>query len=219
MTVMNSSAMDNASEEERIAIEEAEKEEKEEKVYKAEKAEESADDEKEDGIFSGENLAKESDIDEKPPMKISPEDKIAFLDSIIENKRFTKDYSLFGGKLKLKLRSLTSDEVNALGAWAARQGTKDSSGLMAGRYRKYLMAAHVEMLDGVEMPPLEEPLFETLEGGRSVQPGWVGRCSYYDRLGFGKFNAIMSCIEKFDTLYSLLCRKAEDENFWDPDTP
>ena len=214
MTVMNSSAEANASEAERIAIEEAEKKDA------AENMENDGADE-DDGIFSAENLKDESEeqIQGKEPMKIGPEDKASFIDAVAENRRFTKRYVLFGGKIDLTLRSLTADEVNAIGTWIARQGTKDSAGMLAGRYRKYLMCAHVAMLNGVEMPPIEEPLFETVgKDGKTIQPGWIGRSSYFDGIGYGQFSAIMSCISSFDTLYSILCSKAEDSNFWLPDT-
>jgi len=153
--------------------------------------------------------------------KVSQRDKIAFIDAVASNERFTKDYSLFGGKLRLTVRSLTSDEVNALASWTSKQGTKDSAGLMAGRYRKYLVAAHVAMLNGVEMPPLEEPLYEKIgSDGKSVDPpGWVKRSDYWDGMGYGQFQAIVKCLQDFDTLYSELCSKAQDANFWNPDTP
>ena len=179
--------------------------------------------EDDDNIFSNANISENSDVDVsdgKKPISISPEDKIAFIDAIVENSRFTKEYSLFGGRIKVVLRSLTSDEVNALATWTAKKGTSDSAGMLAGRYRKYLMSAEVAMLDGVEMPPLDQPLFETVGKDGSVsQPGWVDRCSYWDGMDIGKFNAIMKCISDFDILYSTLCSKAEDSNFWNPDTP
>ena len=189
---------------------------------KAEKSVPSTDGDAKKGMFSDENLMDETVVnDGKNDVKISYEDKIAFIDAIAENKRFTKSYSLFGGKVKFTLRSLTSDEVNAIAAWTAKIGTKDSAGLVSGRYRKYLLSAHVAMMNGVEMPPLEEPLYERLEsdGKTTAQPGWIKRCDYWDGMGFGQFQAIAKCVSEFDELYSVLCSKAEDSNFWNPDTP
>lgn len=185
---------------------------------------------KEEDIFSESNISKESRVpsgelsDEeikKRDVVVSPSDKAAFIDAIVSNERFRKEYSLFGGKMKATLRSLTSDEVNALATWTAKQGTKDSAGLVSGRYRKYLLAAYLEMLDGVEMAPLEEPLYETVGAdGKTVEPpAWVDRCKFFDGMGYGKFQALLSLIGEFDVLYSTLCEKAEDANFWLPDTP
>ena len=185
---------------------------------------------KDGGIFSEGKISEESTVQigdmpgddvKKRDVVITPSDKAAFIDAIVSNDRFKKEYSMFGGKLKATLRSLTSDEVNALATWTAKQGTKDSAGLMSGRYRKYLLAAYIEMPDGVEMAPLEEPLYETVgTDGKTVQPpAWVDRCKFFDGMGYGKFQALMSLVREFDTLYSTLCEKAEDANFWSPDTP
>lgn len=154
-------------------------------------------------------------------IELTPEDKAAFVDAIVNNERFTRNYSLFGGKVTLTVRSLTSDEVNALAAWTVKQGTRDPDGLSSGRYRKYLAAAQVAMLNGVEMSPLESPLFEHLGGdGKTVEPpGWVNRCAFWDEMSHGLFSAVMGCLADFDLRYSALCRKAEDANFWNPGTP
>lgn len=185
-----------------------------------------ADSEGKEDMFSEGNLTKDSeavsDADgDKKPHSISARDKIAFVDAVVSNSRFTKDYSLLGGKLNVTLRSLTSDEVNAIATWTAKQGTSDSAGMMAGRYRKYLLAAQVASLNGVEMPPLEEPLYEHLgTDGKTVEPpGWIRRSEYYDGMGYAQFQMLLACIGDFDTVYSLLCQKAEDANFWAPDTP
>lgn len=190
----------------------------------APKAEE-ADKGEQKGMFSDANLGKDTEIPprdkDKAPILATPEDKVGFIDAMVENRRFTKRYSLFGGRIKFTLRSLTSDEVNALSAWTVKQGSKDPAALMSGRYRKYLAAAHVAEFNGTEMPPLEEPLFEKLaeDGKAAVPPGWVNRCGFWDGMEYGLFNSVMSCIEKFDGLYSMMCTMAQDENFWNPDTP
>lgn len=173
-----------------------------------------------DAAFSEENIGRETPSGGGGPA-ITPADKAAFIEAVVENKRFTKDYSLFGGRMRLTCRSLTADEVNALAAWTSRIGTDDGAGLVAGRYRKYVLAAQVAMLDGVEMPPLEQPLFCRLGAdGKTVEPpGWTKRCDYWDGVGYGTFTAALSCIAKFDALYAALCAKAEDENFWLPGTP
>lgn len=186
-------------------------------------------DETDNNIFSENNINKNSTIedsvgskdDDKKSTIVSPDDKVRFIDSIIQNTRFTKDYKIFGGKVSLSLRSLTNDEVTAMSAWIINKGAYNTSNLLSGRYRKYLAAAQVEMLNGIKMPPLEEPLFSTIgpDGKTVTDPGWVNRVKYWDNMTVGLFGAIMKCIENFDALYSLLCAKAEDSNFWDPDTP
>ena len=180
---------------------------------------------KKENIFSDANLPKNEEItlgdSAEHPVTITSADKVSFVDSVVANTRFTKSYVLFGGKVTLTLRSLTTDEVNALSAWIIKRGAADSSGLLSGRYRKYLAAAQVARLNDTDMPPLEAPLFETIEkDGKTVQqPGWLARSAYWDDMAVGLFETVMARIKEFDALYSALCKKAEDVNFWNPDTP
>lgn len=200
-------------------VDETEKASSEEK-----KPVEKTDDGEPDNPFSDENLPNDSVVkaeDGRKDITLTPDEKAAFIESVATNERFTKRYSLFGGKLTITLRSLTTDEVNALASWTSRQSTKDAIGIVSGRYRKFLAAAHCAMVNGVEMQPLDEPLFERVESdGKTISPpGWISRGSYFDGMGYGQFQAIMKCIEDFDARYAMLCSKAEDANFWDPDTP
>lgn len=177
-----------------------------------------------ENMFSDKNILSDEHVNlgmAKKEVVITPSDKVAFIDSVVKNERFTKDYSLFGGRIELTVRSLTTDEVNALAAWTIKQGTEDPNGLSSGRYRKFLAAAQVAKFNGVEMPPLEEPLFEHLgKDGKTVEkPGWVGRFSYWDGMEYGLFSTVMKCLSDFDLLYSAMCRKAGDANFWNPGTP
>ena len=189
---------------------------------------------KDDSAFSQENLAKETSVKvdgpageplkigaEMPSVTVTPEEKMAFLDAVIGNTRFTKTYSLFGGRITVKLRSLTLDELNAMAAWAFKQAVADPSWHLSGRGRKYALAAQVEMFNGVELHPLETPLFETLEsdGKTTKPPAWVNRDSYWDDKGAGVVDAILNCLADFNNRYRVLYSKAQDENFWNPDTP
>lgn len=188
---------------------------------------------KDKGIFSDSNLPNDSKVDTgkvedevslRPKAKtvtITHDEKVAFIDSVVNNTRFEKEYSLFGGKITFTVRSITVDEMNALASWTASKGSADPAGLMSGRYRKYLAAAQIARYNGVDMPPLEEPLFPTLgNDGKTVNdPGWIKRCEYWDGIGAGVFTAIMACLSDFDMRYSTLCREAENANFWIPDTP
>jgi len=180
---------------------------------------------KPENIFSENNLSAESvlqseNAEKEKMLTITSEEKVAFIDSVVTNERFTKDYSLFGGKITLTVRSLTTEEVNALSDYILRNGSSDTQGLLSGKYRKYLAAAQIAVYNGTHMNPLEQPLFTTLEknGKTAVPPGWIERSAYWDNLPAGLFESIMACIKDFDERYSLLCRKAEDANFWNPDT-
>lgn len=188
-----------------------------------------------DKVFSDENLGNDSEVvvpdddvnqeplrtDDKMTVVITPEDKLAFIDSVVSNTRFTKTYKLFGGRISITLRSLTQDELSALSAWAFKQAVEDTTWHLSGRGRKYILAAQVAMFNGVDMPPLESPLFATvMNDGKTTQPpGWVDRSSFWDDKSAGIVDQITKCLSDFDSRYSVMCSKANDENFWKPDTP
>jgi hypothetical protein len=186
-------------------------------------------------VFADENLGKDSEVavpadnaDQEPlrtdglkTVVVTPEDKLAFLDSVVSNTRFTKTYKLFGGRVSITVRSLTQDELAALSAWAFKQAVADTTWHISGQGRKYAMAAQVAMFNGIELPPLESPLFATVDSdGKTVKPpAWVERSKFWDDKSAGIVDQIMKCINDFDSRYSILCNKANDENFWKPDTP
>lgn len=190
-----------------------------------------------DNAFSDENVSKDSNIPAKEvtpgdvlslsstsrnkPLAITSEDKIAFLDSIVANTRFTKQYSIFGGRIRFTTRSLTAEEVQALAAWIIKAGSTDPSGQIAGKYRKYALAAQIARYNDVDMPPLHTPLFPEIDkdGKTEKNPGWLEQGAYWDNKPSGVLEAILACLKDFNDIYATLCTKAEDSNFWNPDTP
>lgn len=191
--------------------------------------------EKEEATFTGDGLSHETTVqpDEirmEPtlsmnsndrPVTISAEDKVAFLDSVVTNARFEKTYRLFGGKISLKVRSLTADESQAIASWVLRHGADNPGDQIAGRFLKHVLAAQISFYNGVAMPPMAEPLYETLDkDGKTVTPvGWLNQGDFWDKQPSGVVQAVRGCLNSFDRLYAALCSKAEDENFWNPDTP
>jgi len=188
-----------------------------------------------EGMLSQEKLAEDtkvsaeevpSDIaistrDNLKDVVITSSDKVAFIDSVVSNTRFEREYSLFGGKLSITIRSLTAEETNAMAAWAFKQSVIDPTWHLSGRGRKHLLTAQVAKFNGIEIPPLAEPLFETLDkdGKTTHRPGWVDMASFWDDKGAAVVDAVIRCTADFDAKYKILCSKAEDENFWAPDTP
>lgn len=191
----------------------------------------------EDKVFTGESAAKEAVVPEdevpqtprlglgsftrKRPVVITYMDKMAFIDSIVNNTRFEKEYRLFGGKVSVTFRSLTSDESAALGAYILKAGTENPTEQMSGVNVKYILLASVSRFNGVDIPPLAMPLFETLgDDGKTVtKPGWVESASFWEGRPVALIQALSDLMNEFNDLYSTMCSKAEDENFWSPDTP
>ena len=190
--------------------------------------------EKDKSMFSHENIADDSkvpaeevsmgaaiSIGTKPKdVVITPADKEAFINSVVNNTRFEREYRLFGGKLNVTIRSITADEANALAAYAFKKSMSDPSWHLSGMGRRHILSAQVSMFNGTKIPPLAEPLFETLDkDGKVNEPGWVASTSFWAGKDTAVVDAILRCISDFDIRYSTLCNKAEDENFWTPDTP
>lgn len=162
-----------------------------------------------------------SDAGPLGPVTITSEDKVAFIDSIVSNSRFEKTYTTFGGKITVTFRSLTSDESSALGAYIIKHGTEHPAEQLSGMYIKFLLSASVSRINGTEIPPMAQPLFETVgkDGHTIVPQGWLSSASYWEGKPIAVTQAVCKCLNKFNQLYSALCAKAEDENFWNPDTP
>ena len=188
-----------------------------------------------ENMFSQENIGSDtivkSDAEDTPSnddsnknlkeIVITPEDKKSFIDSVVSNSRFEKDYSLFGGNLKVTIRSVTAEETNALAAWAFKKSVSDPTWYLSGRGRRYILVAQVAKFNGTSIPPMATPLFETLQSdGHTIkEPGWLASCAFWDGKSAAVVDAIIKCIADFEKIYSTLCSKADDVNFWSPDTP
>jgi len=193
------------------------------------------------GIFSQERIAEDTEVEipddvdgdapgregglksipETRTVTVTAEDKVRFIDAVASNSRFERNYTLFGGRISLTVRSITAEESNALAAWAFKKAVADPTWNVSGRGRRHILVAQIARFNGTDMPPMEKPLFETLgsDGKTLSEPGWVGRADFWEGIGAGVVDAVMNCISDFDTRYRILCEKAEDENFWLPDTP
>lgn len=151
---------------------------------------------------------------------ITPEDKISFINSVVNNTRFERSYSMFGGKLTFTVRSLTNEEISAISAYTLKKSVEDPAWHLSGRGRKLILVSQISKLNGTVIPPMSAPLFETVDkDGKTMEPGWVESLAFWDDKVSAVTDAVMKGISDFDIRYSTLCQKAEDENFWVPDTP
>lgn len=154
-------------------------------------------------------------------IKITPEEKVAFVDALVGNERFKLSYDLFGGKAKIVVRSMTFEETRALSEWCVRNAPKDIGGQISGKFRRFMLCAQIEMYNGTKMSNLAEPLFETLDkDGKTVtEPGWLKQADFWDGMPTAVISALSKCVADFNRKYDYLISKAEDANFWNPDTP
>jgi hypothetical protein len=167
------------------------------------------------GLYKSDKVAKNG-------VEITASDKKRFIDAIISNSRFTSEYSLFGGRVKAVIRSLTTEEARAVATYLVKTSITDVVGQTTGKYRKYLLAAHVEEYNGVKFAPIPEPLFsEVGEGGAEKAPAWVeyDAVKFWEKASPAVVSAVAECVADFEAKYEYLTKKAEDANFWESDTP
>ena len=145
--------------------------------------------------------------------------KDAFIESVITGKRYVEYFSLFNGKVTLKIRARSVQETDAISAYARRMIATDKvkvdyeySALM----RKLLALAQVEEMNGVKNPPMEAPLFfeETEEGINP--PAWEKRLKVWGDKPEAILIAVVRCILEFEARYWHMIRNVKDENFWQP---
>lgn len=185
-------------------------------------ATEAADKEQEGGSMFGEGLASDTVVPgTSPQVTVTTAEKLSFLDSLVNNSRFVLSYKLFSGKASVAVRSMTFEETRALSEWCVREAPNDIGGQISGKFRRYLLCAQIEMFNGVKMPPLADPLFRTLDkdGKTFAEPGWIEQAKFWDDKPTAVISAISKCVADFNTKYDFLVSKAEDANFWNPDTP
>ena len=183
-------------------------------------------------MFAGDNIATDTTVqpDEAStgfistngpsnPLVLTAHDKITFIDALVANKRWTRQYSLFGGNVTVVLRTLTNEEMSAIMYWTLKEGQREPLAQVSGKQRKFILEAMVAQYNGTHIPPLQEPLFETLDDRGNVKaPGWIDKCDFWDGLAASVISSIMNCASDFEKRYATLCNKANDENFWKPDT-
>jgi len=110
-------------------------------------------------------VSKEKTV-EKPKSTITEEDKYAFLRALVANKPFKKQYAIFGGKMKVVFRTITSAEAEAITeAIVIQSGRVPYSNVvaMSAAHLKYSMACSIaeitrETEAGISIKKFESPL-------------------------------------------------------------
>jgi len=152
-------------------------------------------------------------------VKIEQHHKDEFVESIITGRRYVETFDLFGGRVKLSIRSRSSYETEAMTAYARRMVITDKvrtdydySCLM----RKLMAVAQVEEFNGVKYPEMQEPLFFTETEKELIPPGWEGSVKLWGDKPEAVLTAVMQCILEFETRYWNMVRKVNDRDFWAP---
>lgn len=161
----------------------------------------------------------ERDAVEKARATITEEHKSRFLDSVVSGSRYTETFSLFGGKLLLKVRSRTNEETDAITAYVRKMVADgrirvdyDYSSFM----RKLLAVAQVDEMNGVRNPEMKAPMFYEDSGDTLVHPGWEPVLEAWEKRPESVLAAVVRCILTFEARYWYMIQRAEDKNFWVP---
>lgn len=143
----------------------------------------------------------------------------AFLEALVENKRYEQKFSLFNGKIKGRLRSRSTEESEAIASWM-NWGVKEQqfkSGLdYAVAMRNALLAAQVLDLNGTRFPELKAPLYRTQDGDKTVDPGWLGQMQAWSQKLEPVVAAVYQELRTFEKKYWTMVMHARDQNFWRP---
>lgn len=155
----------------------------------------------------------------KGDVVISDADKAAFLDSIVSGSRFESTTYLFGGRLKLKLRSRSLEETEAILSFLHRTGVKGelvTKADVSNAALTALLVAQVKELGDVSFDEMRRPLkyVETADGVKD--PGWVKDLKIWNKKPEALCSAIGAALVDFEAKYWKMVDEAKNENFWNP---
>lgn len=153
---------------------------------------------------------------------LTEEEREAFLEALISGKRYERRFSLFGGRVKGKLRCRSTDESEAIAAWM-------NSGLREGKYatqleyavgiRNAMLAAQVADLNGTKYAELQQPLYRTRTGDKTENPGWLKQADLWSAdpaIPEALVAAVYEELKLFERKYWTMVMHANDQNFWHP---
>lgn len=167
--------------------------------------------------FEGNHLG----LMEMDEVEISEIDKVKFLDCLVDGKRFTREFSLFGGRITGTFRSRTTKETSAILGELGRR-TKMNKGLSTVEYASMLrhatLAFQIDEMDGTAYPVPGEPLRATYndDTAQVEDPSWWKRAKVYEEMPEGTEQALYSALLDFERVYWTMIKKAQDQNFWNP---
>lgn len=152
-------------------------------------------------------------------VQITADDKARFLDSVIKGTRFYGYADLFGGRVRVKFRSRTLAETEAIMAYVHRKGvlgellTKSdvSDTLLAA-----LLVAQVEEVGDVSYKEMQTPYKYVESSVGTTEPGWIADVEMWKNKPEHLTSAIGDALIDFEAKYWKMIAASKDENFWNP---
>lgn len=152
-------------------------------------------------------------------IKVEENHKNDFLECLATGERYTEDFSLFNGKINVKIRCRSIEESDALMAYLRSEslrGNLDTDYEYQALTRIILLVAQVAQLNDISFPEMEKPLFSTMEGMTKKPPAWVERIAFWRSKPEALVSAISACVSQFETRYWSMIKASSDINFWQP---
>jgi hypothetical protein len=164
--------------------------------------------------------------DNLEPVTITKEDKARFMDAFVDGSRFTRPFSLMGGRLTGIFRSRKVKESRALLQELGRQAVlyKLSMTDYTAKVRHAVIHSQLAEINGVARPEWKEPLvaMEVQEGPeRKVTvkpPEWaLDMEAYFNEKDEGWVDALYHELRLFEKVYWEMVTRLPDQNFWTPE--
>jgi len=153
-------------------------------------------------------------------LKITPDEKQAFIHALVHNTRMRLPFSLCGGGVRGIIRSRTVPESRAI---IARQRFELDKGIIVSRLdysvrmRSMCMAAQIEEFQGQTYEPLKGPLLPSVKpDGSVVEPGWLEWIDYWAKQHEAVHTMLWNQIYTFEEKYWRMIDDAADQDFWHP---
>lgn len=177
-------------------------------------------------------------------IEISDQDKYNFLQAIVSDKPFRKEYSLLNGKLKVTFKTITTAEAEAVNqAIVIQSGRVPYATMIAmgAAHVKYSMACSIVELasetdEGIKIREFKSPLIKysdeprkdsyyvtdnnqlkTKTGVLEASPGQKviwASTESFSEIQLPIYNMIFACFQKFDLLLAKLIKESENPDFF-----
>jgi hypothetical protein len=153
---------------------------------------------------------------------VSEDDKAAFIHALTTNKRYERDFSLFGGAVKGVFKSKTMAEATGVATTLDRL-RMDGELVTPMEYKRAARSAafrfHVKQLNGVDYPEAVGPFGYVMSAatGKVSAPEWVAEAErMFGGLDDGLSDAVRDAVDEFERKYWIMVDKAANQNFWRP---
>lgn len=166
-----------------------------------------------------ENSPGQSLLSSKREVTITDEDKSNFIQAVVTGTRYKGTAYLYGGRIRVKFRSRSVEETDAilsfihrngiLGKFVTQADIKDAT-LAA------LLVAQVEELSDVAYPEMKAPL-KYVETPTGVEdPAWIKDMDMWKKKPEHLVMAIGDALVDFESKYWKMIQESRNENFWGP---